>query len=68
MLKSLKILKWQSPLVREIKQRHLKPSRLGKPPPEDKTLGIEPAIRFCSLEDGNDTSEGEEAETLVFHD
>ena len=41
---------------------------LGVPPPGDKTLGIEPATLFYSIEDGYDTKEGEEAETLVIHD
>ena len=30
-----------------------KPS--GKPPPGDETLGIEPEIRFCAIEDGDET-------------
>ena len=28
---------------------------LDKPPPRDKTMGIEPEIRFYELEDGYDT-------------
>ena len=28
---------------------------LGKPLPGDKTLGIDPSIRFYSIEDGDDT-------------
>ena len=32
---------------------------LGKPPPEDKTLGIEPEIHFYYIEDGDETKEGE---------
>ena len=31
---------------------------LGKPPPRDKTLGLEPAICFYAIEDGDDTEEG----------
>ena len=30
-----------------------------KPLPGDKTLGLEPEIRFYKLEDGDDTAEGE---------
>ena len=40
---------------------------LVKPPPGDKTLGLEPAIRFYSIEDGDETEEVEEAEILVIH-
>ena len=43
-----------------------KPS--GKPPPRDKTLGIDPDIRFYNLEDSDETAGGEEAEILVIHD
>ena len=32
----------------------------GKPPPRDKTFGIEPAIRFYYIEDGDDTEKLEE--------
>ena len=31
---------------------------LGKPPSLDKTLGLEPEIRFYTLEGGNETIEG----------
>ena len=40
---------------------------LVKPPPRDKTLGIEPAIRLYNLKEGDDTAEKEEAEILVVH-
>ena len=40
---------------------------LVKPPPRDKTLGIEPEIRFYALEDCDDTEEVEESEILVIH-
>ena len=33
----------------------------GMPLPGDKTLGIEPEIFLYTLEDGDETSEGEEA-------
>ena len=33
---------------------------LVKPPPWDKTLGLDPEIRFCTLEDVDDTSGVEE--------
>ena len=32
-----------------------------KPPPGDKTLGFEPAIRFYEIEDDDKTEEGEDA-------
>ena len=32
---------------------------LGKPPPGDKTYRIDPEIRFCAIEDGDDTEEVE---------
>ena len=35
---------------------------LGEPPPRDKSLGFEPAIRFYLIEDGGKTEEGEEVE------
>ena len=41
---------------------------MGKPPTGDKTLGIEPAICFYSIEDGDETEEGEEVEILVVYD
>ena len=41
---------------------------LGKPPPGDKTCGIEPAIRFYEIEDGDETEKGEESEILVVYD
>ena len=31
---------------------------LGKPPPGDKTFGIDPATRFYDIEDGDETEEG----------
>ena len=40
---------------------------LGKPPPGDKTLGLETETRFYAIEDGNDTEEGEESEILVVY-
>ena len=41
---------------------------LGKPPPGDKTLGIDPATRLYTIEDSDETEEGEEAEILVIYD
>ena len=40
---------------------------LGKPLPGDKTLVLEPAIRYYTLEDGDENSEGEEVEIIVVH-
>ena len=40
---------------------------LGKPTPGDKTFGIEPAICFYAIKDGDETEEGEEAEILVIY-
>ena len=50
------------------KRNQAKPSTAnpsGKPPPRDKSLGLEPAIPFNAIEDGDETEEGEEAEILV---
>ena len=41
---------------------------LGKPPPRDKTCGLEPYIRFYEIEDGDDTEKVEESEILVVYD
>ena len=39
-----------------VKASPAKPS--GKPPPGDKILGLEPAIRFYAIEDIDDTEGG----------
>ena len=41
---------------------------LGKFPPRDKTIGIDPEICFYAIEDGDETEEVEEAEILVVYD
>ena len=41
---------------------------LGKPPPWDKTFGIDREIRFCAIEYDDETEEGEESEILVVYD
>ena len=48
-----------------VKASTAKPS--GKPLSEDKTLGLDPDIRFYNIEDGDDTAEGEESEIIVVH-
>ena len=48
-----------------VKASTSKPS--GKPPPGDKTCGIDPAIRFYEIEDEDETEKGEEAEILVVY-
>ena len=40
---------------------------LGKPPPRDEVLGLEPEIRFYELDDDYNFAEEEEAEILVIH-
>ena len=42
--------------------------RNGKPPPGDKSLGIDSSIRFYEIEDSDNTEEAEESEILVIHD
>ena len=42
-----------------VKDSTAKPS--GKPPPGDKTYGLEPDIRFYEIEDGYETEKREEA-------
>ena len=49
-----------------VKDSTAKPS--GKPPPGDKTYGLEPDIRFYEIEDGYETEKREEAEILVVYD
>ena len=49
-----------------VKSSEAKPSR--KPPPRDKSLGLEPAIRFYDIEDIYETENGEEIEILVVYD
>ena len=49
-----------------VKASAAKPS--GEPSPGDKTLGLEPVIRFYAIEDVDETEEGEEAEILVVHE
>ena len=39
----------------------------GKPPPGDKTIGLDPEIRFYAIEDSDDTEEGEQAEIIVIY-
>ena len=39
-----------------------------KPPPGDKTFGVDTAIRFYALEHGDETKKWEEAEILVVYD
>ena len=41
---------------------------LVKPPPGDKTLGLQIDIRFYEIEDSDKTEEGEYAEILIIHD
>ena len=41
---------------RSVKASSADPS--GKPPPGDKTCGIEPGIRFYEIEDGDETEKG----------
>ena len=41
---------------------------LGKPTPWVKNLGIDPDIRCYTIEDGDETAEGEEVEIFFFHD
>ena len=46
---------------KKISVKSSKAKPLGKPPPGDKTMGLEPEICFYKLEDGNDNTEGEES-------
>ena len=40
----------------------------GKLLPRDKTLGIDKAIHFYDIEEGNNNGEGEESEIFFIHD
>ena len=48
---------------RSVKASTAKP--LGKPPPGDKTCGVDPAIRFYEIEYVDETEKREEVEILV---
>ena len=41
---------------------------LGKPPPRDEIIGLEPDIRFYLIEDGDKTEEVERHTILIIHD
>ena len=43
-------------------------NNLVKPSPRDKSFGLEPAIRFYEIEDGDETEKGEKSEILVVYD
>ena len=49
-----------------VKASAAKPS--GNSLPRDKTTDLDPAIRFYTLEDGADTTEGLKTEIFVVHD
>ena len=49
-----------------VKVSAAKPS--GKTPPKDKTLELEPAIRFYETEDSDKTEEGEKHKILIIND
>ena len=55
------------PISKTISVKDSTSKPLGKPPPGDKTCGIEPTIRFYELENVDDTEKGEEAEILVIY-
>ena len=48
----------------EVKASTAKPS--SKPRPRDKSLGIDPAIRFYLIKEGGNTEEGEKQISLSF--
>ena len=58
MMKKSKIRNMAKTSSRKISVKTLAAKPLGKPRPGDKTLGIKPATRFYSLEDGDETKEG----------
>ena len=45
----------KSTISKKISVKYSKAKPLGKPPFGDKTLGLEPAIRFYAIEDGDET-------------
>ena len=58
-------------MAREISLKTVKASTDNpndKPHPEDKTPVLEPASRFCEIEDVDNTEEGEEAKNLNIND
>ena len=66
-LKSQTFKTWKT-IGRKISVKASATKLLNKPPPGDKTLGIDPEIRFYKLEDGGDTEEVEESEIIVIRD
>ena len=46
-------------IVKKISDKVSAAKPLGKPPPGDKTLGVESEILFCAIEDSDETEEGE---------
>ena len=55
------------PISKKISVKASTTNPLGKPLPGDKTCGIEPAIRFYEIEDGDETEKLEESEILVIY-
>ena len=55
-------------IIKRNSEKALTAKPLVKPPPGDKTLGVETAIFFYEIEDGDKNQEGEESEILIIHD
>ena len=52
-------------IMKIVKASTSKPN--SKPPPGDKTLGIDPDNRFYEIEDGDKTEEGKASKILIIH-
>ena len=56
--KDISLLTMAKTISKKISFKALADKPLGKPPSRDKTFGLEPEIRFCAIEDGDETKKG----------
>ena len=54
--KDISLLNMEKPISKKISVKASATKHLGKPPPWDKSLGLEPAICFYDIEDGYETA------------
>ena len=66
--KDISLLNMANSISKKISVKDSADNPSGKPPPRDKTSGIDPDIRFYDIEYRNETEKGEESEILVIHD
>ena len=66
--KDISLLTMAKTISNKISAKDSSVKPLGKPPPGDKTFGLEPDILFYAIEYLDETEKGEEAEILVVYD